>query len=171
MTSHGLVCLPFTFFVRMGTVDQWALWTTVPYIEIMCISARTRDSIEIPTATHLFSGPGNTKRRMGILSDIFVCRKSKTSFQFSIKHVTSFSFINIILSSKSFDTWTGECLKTRDANTVSAAVSQIKVFGRQSKRANRFIILPELTKVGGLTGVFHWAHQNCCFESYPILNC
>jgi len=41
------------------------------------ISADTRDSNEIPTATPMFPGSGNTDKLLGILSYVWACRKSK----------------------------------------------------------------------------------------------
>ena len=41
--------------------------------EIRYISARIHDSNEIPTAMHMFSGPGNTERLLRILSKVWVC--------------------------------------------------------------------------------------------------
>jgi len=46
-------------------------------LEIMYISAHIHDSNEIPTATPLFPGSGNTDRLLGILYYVWACRKSK----------------------------------------------------------------------------------------------
>ena len=43
------------------------------------ISAFMHDSNKISTAIPMYSGLGNTERLVGILSDVRVCRKSKTA--------------------------------------------------------------------------------------------
>jgi len=45
----------------------------------MYISARIPDSNEIPTATPLFPGSGNTDRLLGVLSYVLECHKSNMS--------------------------------------------------------------------------------------------
>jgi len=50
---------------------------TCIHIRTWNIQASIHDSNEIPTAIPMFLGLGNTERLVGILSDVWVCRKSK----------------------------------------------------------------------------------------------
>jgi len=50
---------------------------TCIHIRTWNISASIHDSNEIPTVIPMFSGSDNTERLVRILSDVWVCRKSK----------------------------------------------------------------------------------------------
>jgi len=70
--NYGEYCLLSEYVVN----QRWrpltgSRWDTIH------ISARIRDSNEIPTASPMFLGSGNTDGLLGILSYVWICHKSK----------------------------------------------------------------------------------------------